>query len=141
VQDVAPFSEEEGYEIDGLLTKIKTLISNLGEYLLPSLCILFAKLPRNADGLLNDPSAPALPATRLAEWTATLENLRSRADQVPRYLICVVGATGAGKSSLINALLDAGEGGVVPTSGIRACTAVVTEIGYDLGSGRKREES
>lgn len=34
---------------------------------------------------------------------------------------------GAGKSSLINAVLD---DAIVPTSGMRACTAVVTEISY-----------
>ena len=41
----------------------------------------------------------------------------------------VVGATGAGKSSVINAMLD--EERLVPTNCMRACTAVVTEISYN----------
>ena len=41
-------------------------------------------------------------------------------------MIAVVGDTGAGKSSLMNALLD--HVSILPTSGIRACTAVVVEI-------------
>jgi GTP-binding protein EngB required for normal cell division len=42
-------------------------------------------------------------------------------------MIAVCGATGAGKSSTLNAILD---DNIVPTSGMRACTAVVTEISY-----------
>ncbi|KAG8206959.1 hypothetical protein GTR04_5656 [Trichophyton interdigitale] len=49
----------------------------------------------------------------------------------PLVTIGVVGATGAGKSSLINALL--GEECLVPTSGMRACTASITEISYGNG--------
>ena len=44
----------------------------------------------------------------------------------PKTVIAVVGDTGAGKSSLMNALLD--HRSVLPTSGIRACTAVVVEV-------------
>lgn len=47
----------------------------------------------------------------------------------PRIVVGVVGATGAGKSSVINAVLD--EERLVPTSGMRACTATVTEISYN----------
>jgi len=43
----------------------------------------------------------------------------------------VVGNTGAGKSSVINAMLD--EERLVPTNCMRACTAVVTEISYNHG--------
>ncbi|EGD97854.1 hypothetical protein TESG_05359 [Trichophyton tonsurans CBS 112818] len=49
----------------------------------------------------------------------------------PTITIGVVGATGAGKSSLLNALL--GEKRLVPTSGMRACTAAITEISYCHG--------
>lgn len=45
-----------------------------------------------------------------------------------RTIIGVVGNTGAGKSSVINALLD--EERIIPTNCMRACTAVVTEISY-----------
>ena len=44
----------------------------------------------------------------------------------PKTIIAVVGDTGAGKSSLMNALLDYRS--MLPTSGIRACTGVVVEV-------------
>ena len=46
--------------------------------------------------------------------------------QFPKTVIAVVGDTGSGKSSLMNAILD--HRSVLPTSGIRACTAVVVEV-------------
>lgn len=58
-------------------------------------------------------------------WLREIENLQSQG--APTTLIAVCGATGAGKSSILNAILD---DNIVPTSGMRACTAVVTEIGY-----------
>ncbi|KAJ1303225.1 hypothetical protein OPQ81_011423 [Rhizoctonia solani] len=58
-------------------------------------------------------------------WFRDIESFKSQAS--PRAMIAVCGATGAGKSSLLNAVLD---DNIVPTSGMRACTAVVTEIGY-----------
>ncbi|KAJ2995161.1 hypothetical protein NUW58_g1356 [Xylaria curta] len=48
----------------------------------------------------------------------------------PRTILGVVGGTGHGKSSLINTLL--GEDQLVPTNCFRACTAVVTEISYNV---------
>lgn len=50
--------------------------------------------------------------------------------KLPRTVIAVVGDTGAGKSSLLNALLD--HGNILPTSGMRACTAVVVEVQQNL---------
>ncbi|CAE6530132.1 unnamed protein product [Rhizoctonia solani] len=58
-------------------------------------------------------------------WFRDIESFKRQA--TPRTMIAVCGATGAGKSSLLNAVLD---DNIVPTSGMRACTAVVTEIGY-----------
>ena len=46
--------------------------------------------------------------------------------EFPKTIIAVVGDTGAGKSSLMNAILD--HRSVLPTSGMRACTAVVVEV-------------
>lgn len=57
-----------------------------------------------------------------------LDNVRKQAVP-PRTIIGVVGNTGAGKSSVINALLD--EERLVPTNCMRACTAVVTELSYN----------
>ena len=47
-------------------------------------------------------------------------------NSLPETLIAVVGTTGAGKSSLMNALLD--HANILPTSGMKACTAVVVQI-------------
>ena len=55
------------------------------------------------------------------------DELKRLEDQIePETVIAIVGATGEGKSSLINALLD--HRSVLPTSGHRACTAVVVEV-------------
>ena len=48
----------------------------------------------------------------------------------------MVGPTGAGKSSVINALLD--EESLIPTSGMRACTATVTEISWNYKAGKTK---
>ncbi|KAJ7591152.1 hypothetical protein C8J56DRAFT_934806 [Mycena floridula] len=58
-------------------------------------------------------------------WGRELESLSS--ETTPKLLIALCGATGAGKSSAMNALLD---DNIVPTSGMRACTATVTSISY-----------
>ena len=50
----------------------------------------------------------------------------------------MVGNTGAGKSSVINAMLD--EERLVPTNCMRACTAVVTEISYNYAETPYRAE-
>ena len=45
---------------------------------------------------------------------------------LPETVIALVGDTGCGKSSLMNALI--GHSDLLPTSGVRACTAVVVEV-------------
>ncbi|KIW12407.1 hypothetical protein PV08_09684 [Exophiala spinifera] len=62
------------------------------------------------------------------QWIQALEKVQSQAAR-SRTVVGVVGATGAGKSSVINAMLD--EERLVPTNCMRACTAVVTEISYN----------
>ncbi|KAF8664126.1 hypothetical protein AX16_000816 [Volvariella volvacea WC 439] len=57
-------------------------------------------------------------------------------EEEPTLLVALLGGTGAGKSSLINALLGVE---VVPTSGHRACTSVITEVAYHPHNHLKAE--
>lgn len=50
----------------------------------------------------------------------------------------MLGATGAGKSSLINAIID--EKGMLATNCMRAATAVATEVAYNDGPRRYKAE-
>ncbi|EFW99113.1 hypothetical protein CMQ_5534 [Grosmannia clavigera kw1407] len=68
-------------------------------------------------------------------WTQRIAQLQNHAKPTP-VLIGIVGRTGSGKSSVINAVLD--EDRVLPTNGLRACTAVVTEISWN-SSDREAE--
>ena len=61
-------------------------------------------------------------------WAEQISNLRGQAG-CAKTVIGVVGDTGAGKSTVINSILD--EERLVPTNCMRACTAVVTEISYN----------
>ncbi|KAI0020202.1 Dynamin family-domain-containing protein [Xylariomycetidae sp. FL0641] len=58
----------------------------------------------------------------------SLDDLKARTAPT-RTVVGVVGNTGAGKSSVINALLD--EERLLPTNCLRACTASPTEISYN----------
>ena len=64
-------------------------------------------------------------ASRLKE----LASLREQTAELPGVSIVVVGNTGAGKSTLLNALL--GETSVLPTNGMRACTACLIEMRHE----------
>lgn len=71
------------------------------------------------------------PAGHCRDVSNRLKSLEALMQQSikPQYILGVVGATGHGKSSLINALL--GEYKLVPTNCVRACTAVITEISWN----------
>ncbi|KAL0930832.1 Nuclear GTPase SLIP-GC 4 [Colletotrichum truncatum] len=66
---------------------------------------------------------------RAQQWIESIGKLQGE-NQMPRFVIGVLGDTGSGKSSLINAVLD--EERVVPTNCMRACTAVITEISWNI---------
>lgn len=71
------------------------------------------------------------------QWLKAIETVQKQAVR-SRTIVGVVGATGAGKSSVINAMLD--QERLVPTNCMRACTAVVTEISYNYdGDGYRAE--
>lgn len=63
-----------------------------------------------------------------ARWLTRFAKLKKRLKE-QRTVVGVLGNTGAGKSSLINALLD--EESLIPTSSLRACTAVPTEVSFN----------
>lgn len=67
-------------------------------------------------------------------YVKSLEDLMHQA-KTPEYILGVVGATGHGKSTLINTLL--GEARLVPTNCMRACTAVITEISWNPSENPK----
>jgi Dynamin family len=86
---------------------------------------------------LKEPLRSLSPDLDAAEWLENIENLQKQALQ-PKTIIGVVGNTGAGKSSVINAMLD--EERLVPTNCMRACTAVVIEISYSYDEVTHRAE-
>lgn len=65
----------------------------------------------------------------LHDWLTLINDLKLKAQKAGRTVIAVAGGTGAGKSSLINAVLD--EEKLLPTNGMRACTAVITEVSWN----------
>ncbi|TKW51439.1 Nuclear GTPase SLIP-GC [Colletotrichum tanaceti] len=71
------------------------------------------------------------PAVRTAasHWLQQIRDLRARAERSTQTIVGVLGNTGDGKSSIINALLD--EENLLPTNCMRACTAVATELSYN----------
>ncbi|KAB2104794.1 hypothetical protein AG0111_0g6933 [Alternaria gaisen] len=76
---------------------------------------------------LQDPDALRLVA-EAASWVQAIEKVLPQSER-KRTVVGVVGNTGAGKSSVINAMLD--EERLVPTNCMRACTAVVTEMSWN----------
>ncbi|KAK2001920.1 hypothetical protein LX36DRAFT_652804 [Colletotrichum falcatum] len=70
----------------------------------------------------------SLPETQASTWLKAINDVQARS-LPPKTVVGVVGNTGAGKSSVINALLD--EERLLPTNCLRACTASPTEISYN----------
>ena len=78
---------------------------------------------------LNDIFKPRLADSAEATmWAEKIEKIKKQAVK-SRTVVGVVGNTGAGKSSVINAMLEKER--LVPTNCMRACTAVITEISYN----------
>ncbi|KAI7000145.1 hypothetical protein KC360_g724 [Hortaea werneckii] len=77
---------------------------------------------------LSEPLQQLTDSGDATAWLTQIEDVRRLAVK-NRTVVGVVGNTGAGKSSVINAMLD--EECLVPTNCMRACTAVVTELSYN----------
>ncbi|XP_078542647.1 nuclear GTPase SLIP-GC isoform X2 [Lissotriton helveticus] len=72
------------------------------------------------------------------QWRDSILSLKAQTKEPSKTYIAVVGDTGSGKSSLLNALLD--EEAVLPTSGMQACTAVVVEIARSSKENKYKAE-
>lgn len=80
----------------------------------------------DAGELLNENIG--LDKNRVEMWQSQLNELRDKLETLPCFRIAVVGLSGSGKSSLINAVLDAPN--LVPTSSMNACTSTALSIRY-----------
>lgn len=67
---------------------------------------------------LRIPMADFKQHKELLDWLTLIDDLKAKAKKTGRTVVAVAGATGAGKSSLINAVLN--EEKLLPTNGMRA---------------------
>ncbi|KAG2493806.1 hypothetical protein HYH03_008025 [Edaphochlamys debaryana] len=96
------------------------LLAKAAEVLLPQ--------QGTAEGAAPGPKSERLVGPEMRRlWEVDIAGLRACCSD-PRTTIGVVGNTGAGKSSLLNALL--GEEDILPTNGMRASTGCPIEVSY-----------
>ncbi|KZT35087.1 hypothetical protein SISSUDRAFT_1131372 [Sistotremastrum suecicum HHB10207 ss-3] len=86
------------------------------------------KIGRNAVALISEDIEKISLGTQLRQTTWKNELQSFKDQRLPEVTIAVFGVTGAGKSSLLNAIL---QDNIVPTGGMgAACTSVAIEISY-----------
>ena len=88
----------------------------------------FSKPGTNFLGKIEARLLPLAGKPGIATLLSQVADLKKKAERQD-FVICLMGETGAGKSSAINALLE--EEQLVPTSGMCACTSVVTRIAWN----------
>jgi len=94
--------------------------------------------------LCSESSTLVASKRRLEMWSQQARDLVAATVAGPAdsaALIAVLGDSGAGKSTLLNALLQVDDGGVLPVSGVRACTAAPIEISYRAAQPGSRYEA
>ena len=118
-EDQLPLHNIESLEQEASLERLE-LGTPIGLNLLDEIAAIFGKVQ-------------AVPEIEQLKMTIKEVKGTLRAERV---IVGVVGDTGAGKSSVINALLD--EECIVPTNCMRACTAVITEIQFNESTDQAR---
>lgn len=114
--------EDDGEDDDIMQVKQTEDPHKIHDQALKSSCAVL----NDIKNLLND-NPLFCSENRRKDWTAEIsENL---AKSAPNVVIGVLGNTGVGKSSLLNAILE--EASVLPTSGSRGCTAAVVELRFN----------
>jgi energy-coupling factor transporter ATP-binding protein EcfA2 len=66
-------------------------------------------------------------------WEQRFRDVEERLQAEPEVSIALLGGTGAGKSTLVNALI---ESRLLPVSSMKACTSAVTEVAFGEGPYR-----
>jgi predicted GTPase len=75
-------------------------------------------------------ATPALSKLWQERWQPNINTIREQALRPSTAAIALVGGTGAGKSTLVNAILGAR---ILPVSNSRACTAAISEVSHAEG--------
>ena len=78
-------------------------------------------------GLLSQHDDVTLRDLWKKKWAPAFLKIVEEREQRPQVEISLMGGTGAGKSTLVNALLEAR---ILPVSNMRACTAAISEVAY-----------
>lgn len=85
------------------------------------------KLRMRLGGAIRNLGSPGLKHIWEQEWRETIKQIEKDNAHRPEVIISLLGGTGAGKSTLVNALIEAR---LLPVSSVTACTAAVSEIAY-----------